>query len=140
MAKLFILPIKPEHIINLWPQVLPYLERAVKYDTPNPDYTIEHMQRWLVSGRWELLIGVDELGETHGIATLSYIDYPLHKIAFITCISGRMVTTKSSWDALVDYATEQGATKIQAHCRPSMLRLGRRLGFEHITSLMEIVI
>ena len=72
--------------------------------------------------------------------TLSFIDYPLHRIAFVTATGGKFITNKETLKQLKEIVKFYGATKLQAYCRDSMVRYLKRLDFEPRNTLVETLV
>ena len=97
-------------------------------------------QAFIAAGQWLLLVASDEKGGIHGAATVSFSNYPMHRIAFITLIGGRLISSKDTFEQLKLLLKQRGATKIQGYGRPAIVRLWQRYGFEPRTTLVEVQI
>jgi hypothetical protein len=90
------------YISQIWNQVDQYLIDALIKDNDAPDwsncYNIHHVQGFLTSGVWLLLVAVDEEGKIHGAATVSFANYPMARVAFITLIGGRMISNSNTFE------------------------------------------
>ena len=93
------------------------------------DYSSEHVKVYLTSGQWVLIVAVDEQNVIHGAMTITFNNYPNHRVAFITATGGKGIITKNSLQQLREILKSFGATKIRAAVRPSMERLLHRVGF-----------
>ncbi len=133
--------VETEHVAQLWPQVAVFLEEALTSSPEFPDwypnYNIHHVQVFLTSGAWLLLVAVDESGVIHGACTVSFINYPLHRIAFITTIGGKLISSRGTFEQLKQILKQRGATKIQGLARESIARLWKRYDFEPRLTLVE---
>jgi hypothetical protein len=89
-------------------------------------------------GQWLLLVATDEENKVHGAATVSFLNYPMARVAFITLIGGRLVSNKETFEQLKDILKQRGATKVQGYGRESIVRLWKRYGFEPRTTLVEV--
>lgn len=109
-----------------------YVADALKY---GEDYTLDHVKTYLSTGQWVLVASLDEQKQFHGAMTLSFINYPNDRVAFVTTTGGKLIVDRDSIKQLKDLVKQMGATKIQAAVRPSMARLLRRTGFyeRHMT-------
>jgi len=87
-----------------------------------------------------LLVAVDENQMIHGAMTVSFINYPMHRIAFVTTTGGKFIANPELLEQLKTLAKLHGATKIQANCRESMVRLLARAGFEPRNTLVEVLV
>ena len=132
------------YISQVWPLVEKYLVDALVEGGEKEDveicYNIHHVQSFLTSGNWLLLVAVDEKNEIHGAATVSFINYPLHRVAFITLAGGQFIVNGSVLKQLWAILRQRGATKVQAYGRDSMTRLLKRNGFEPQTTLLELTL
>lgn len=133
-----------KYVQQFWPHVVEFLEASQREGTPYPDsarsYNIDHIRMYLASGQWMLLIASDEKKTIHGAMTISFIDYPLHRIAFVTATGGKFITNKETLQQLKKIVKFFGATKLQAYCRDSMVRYLKRLDFEPRNTLVETIV
>lgn len=128
-----------------WDRVKPFIEDAlIKGVCDFPDwsasYNSSHIQAFLTGGQWILVIALGDDGEIHGSATVSFINSPLHRAAFVTTIGGKFISTKDSFEQFSNILKSHGATKIQGYCRPSVSRLWKRFNFETRSTLVEVLI
>jgi hypothetical protein len=135
-------PVEVNFISQVWPTVAPFLEDALTKGSDAPDwsdcYNIHHVQGFLISGQWTLLVAVDEEGQIHGAATVSFSNYPMNRVAFITLIGGHLVSNENTFEQLKNLLKFYGATKLQGYGRPAIVRLWKRYGFEPRTTLVEV--
>jgi hypothetical protein len=134
-------PVETNHVSQVWPLVEKYLVDSLvkggEKEGVDICYNIHHVQSFLTSGSWLLLVAVDEQNKIHGAATVSFINYPIHRIAFITLAGGQFIVNGSVLKQLWVILRQRGATKVQAYGRDSMVRLLRRNGFKPQTTLLE---
>lgn len=132
------------YVQQTWPLVEKYIEEALVKGHDFPDwsrsYTKEHVQQYLTSGQWLLVVATDENNEIHGAATISFINYPLHRVAFMTTTGGKFIVNPEVFEQLKAICKQYGATKVQAFCRESMVRLVERCNFESRNTLVEVLI
>jgi len=130
------------YVAQIWPSIEGYLNDALTKDNDAPDwsecYNIHHVQAFLTGGIWLLLVAVDEENKIHGAATVSFANYPMSRVAFITLIGGRLVSNRDTFDQLKMILKQRGATKVQGYGRESIVRLWKRYGFEPRTTLVEV--
>jgi hypothetical protein len=130
------------YIAQVWPRVEEYLTDALVKDNDAPEwsecYNIHHVQAFLANAMWLLLVAVDEQGEIHGAATVSFANYPMARVAFITLIGGRLISNRDTFEQLKMILKQRGATKVQGYGRESIVRLWKRYGFEPRTTLVEV--
>jgi hypothetical protein len=130
------------YVAQIWPLVEQYLLDALLKDNDLPDwsncYNIHHVQGFLTSGLWLLLVATDEEGNIQGASTVSFANYPMARVAFITLIGGRLISNKDTFEQLKVLLKQRGATKVQGYGRESIVRLWKRYGFEPRTTLVEV--
>lgn len=137
-----VLPVEVNYVAQIWPKVEPFLTDALVKDSGSPEwsecYNIHHVQGFITSGQWLLLVAVDENKEIHGAATVSFANYPMQRVAFITLIGGHLVSNEDTFGQLAGLLKSYGATKLQGYGRPAIVRLWKRYGFEPRTTLVEV--
>jgi hypothetical protein len=121
-----------------WHIVEPFITEAHKYS--GNDYNVDQMKMFVTLGQWMLLVAYDENRVIHGAATVSFINYPNSRIAFITAIGGRLISSPDTFKQLVTIVKNAGATKIQGAARESIARLWKRYGFYERHTIVEIKI
>ena len=121
-----------------WPLVEPHIKEAIEYG--QGDYTLDQVKLLVNMGSWTLLVAVDENAQIKGAATVSYINYPNDRVAFITFIGGKLISNKETFEQMCGILKANGATKIQGYARPAIARLWSRYGFEERTTLVEVKI
>jgi hypothetical protein len=140
--KLVVRPVEVNYVAQIWPHVEKFLLDALVKDGGTPDwsecYNIHHVQGFLSSGQWMLLVAADEENNIHGAATVSFANYPMQRIAFITLIGGHLVSNDETFEQLRNLLKLYGATKLQGYGRPAIVRLWKRYGFEPRTTLVEV--
>lgn len=133
-------PVDTNFVQRIWPMVEGYLQSALDKGEGPADYNIHHVQMFLTSGQWLLVVAVDEDNVVHGAMTVSFINYPMSRVAFITATGGKGVVNSASLAQLKSIVQARGATKIQAFGRESMVKLLAKSGFEPRTTLVEVTI
>jgi hypothetical protein len=116
-----------QYISQTWDLIEKYIVESQQYG--GGDYSSEHVKVYLTSGQWLLIVAVDEQNVIHGAMTITFNNYPNHRVAFITATGGKGIITKNSLQQLREILKSFGATKIRAAVRPSMERLLHRVGF-----------
>lgn len=141
---LVIQPVDVNYIAQVWPMVEKYLADALTKDNDAPAwsecYNIHHVQAFLASGVWLLLVASDEEGIVQGAATVSFANYPMNRVAFITLIGGKLISNQDTFLQMKLILKQRGATKIQGYGREAIVRLWKRYGFEPRTTLVEVQI
>jgi hypothetical protein len=120
---------------QIWPSIEKYIVEANKYG--GDDYTLDQIKSFVCSGQWLLLVAVDEQGALHGAATVSFLNMPNDRIAFVTAIGGKLISSKDTYAQMVEIFKQLGATKIQGAARESIARLWSRYGFEERYRIVE---
>ena len=128
--------IPTNHIVQIWDMVEPHLKRAEAFG--GNEYSVEQIKVYLTLGQWILVVAMDEGRQIHGAATLSFINYPNDRVAFITAMGGKLITGKDTFPQLCRVLGLQGATKIQGAVRPSMAKLCTKYGFSEVAALVEV--
>jgi len=116
-----------QYINQTWHLVEGYIAESQKYG--GGDYNTEHVKVYLTTGQWILIVAVDEDNVIHGAMTITFNNYPDHRVAFITATGGKGIITKDTLIQLKEIVRHFGATKVRAAVRPSMERLLYRVGF-----------
>lgn len=132
--------VETNHVQQVWPLVEQYLLSALEKDGTCTDYNIHHIQAFLTSGQWLLLVAVDEQNQIHGAGAVSFINYPLSRVAFITAIGGKLISNDDTFEQLKALLKQRGATKIQGYGREAIVRLWKRFNFEPRNTLVEVTI
>ena len=137
-------PVDVNHVHQVWPMVEGYIQEALDKGGDFPEwaagYDLSHIQAFLTSGQWLLLVATDEESKVHGAMTVSFINYPMHRVAFVTTTGGKFIANPELLEQLKALVKLRGATKIQAFCRDSMVRLLARSGFEPRNTLVETLV
>lgn len=135
-------PVDPNYVSQVWPLVEPFIVDALsKSETEDEvNYNIHHVQGFLSTGAWLLIVAVDENTTVHGACTVSFLNYPMHRVAFITAIGGKLVSNQETFAQLSAVLKQRGATKIQGFARESIARLWSRYGFKPVNTLVEVKI
>lgn len=133
-----IAPVELPYVNQVWPTVESYVNDAlVLGDAGEPLYNLHHVQGYVTSGEWLLLVAIDEQNEIHGAMTLSFQNYPLHRVAFVTAVGGKFILTPDMYEQLKAILKYKGATVLQAYGRASMVRLLKRHNLKARNTLVE---
>lgn len=128
------------HVQQVWPFVEEFIQSALSKDEGVADYNVHHVQAFLTAGQWLLIIAMDEENRIHGAGTVSFINYPMSRVAFITSIGGKLISNDDTFEQLKAILKQRGATKIQGYGREAIVRLWKRYNFEPRTTLVEVTI
>jgi hypothetical protein len=118
-----------------WPLVEHFFVDALKWG--EDDYTVEQAKTYLARGDWLLLVAVDEENSIHGAAAVNFNNMPNDRVAFITAIGGKLISSKDTYEQLTVLLKSYGATKIQGAARESIARLWTRYGFKERYRIVE---
>lgn len=135
-------PVSIEHVHQTWPLVESYIKESIEkgLNGATSDYNSDQVLVYLSSGQWLLIVATDENNKIHGAMTISFINYPANRVAFVTATGGKMIINKETFDQLKRIAKHHGATKIQAMARPSMVKLLQTCGMQPCNTLVESTI
>lgn len=141
---LSIQPVDVNYVSQVWPFVEKYLQEGLDKEDDSPEwstcYNIHHVQGFITSGAWLLVVAVDESNGIHGAATVSFANYPMNRVAFVTLIGGKLISSQNTFEQFKLLLKQRGATKIQGYGREAIVRLWKRFGFEPRTTLVEVQI
>ena len=129
-------PVPVQLINQLWEKVEPFIKDAEE-KFGGAEYTTEQIKVYLILGDWMLLVATDENKEIHGAATVNFINYPASRVAFVTAIGGKLITSPDTFAQMSSIFKANGATKIQGMARESVARLWKRFGFIDKATLVE---
>lgn len=120
----------PQHLVcRLWPEVSGFLESALRHG--DGKYNADQLKMAIIRGEQSLIAALDDNKTIIGAVTVTFIDYPNARTAFVTAISGRMIAVDTLFDQLEEFCRINGATEIEGMARPSVARLWRqRFDFE----------
>ena len=119
--------VDPMHVHHVWPVVEGFIASAL--DHSKGDYTLDQVKTLVAMGNWTLLVAVDDNG-VQGAATVDFFNRPNDRVAFVTSIGGRLVSSPDSVEQLKNLLGSLGATCIEGAARESIARLCSRYGFE----------
>lgn len=142
--KLTVRHVETNNVQQVWPLVEQYINDALTKGVDYPEwascYNIHHVQQFLTSGQWLLLVATDEENKIHGAGTVSFVNFPLHRVAYISCIGGKLISSQDTFAQLKAFLKARGATKIQGSARESVARLWKRYNFEPRNILVEALL
>jgi len=120
--------IPTEKCAQTWSAIEKFIVEAHKHDSE--DYSVDQIRQFICTGQWILLVAVENK-TTKGAMTITFLNYPNDRIAFITCTGGNMIICQESYNQMVGIVKKFGATKVQTAVRESMSRLLSRVGFKN---------
>jgi hypothetical protein len=119
----------------MWQKVSPFIANALEY--AEDDYTVNQVKVYLSTGNWILIAVANEKEEVVGALTVSFINFPNDRVAFVNTIGGKLISGKGTYNQLSSILKSFGATKIQGAARKSVARLWHRLGFKERYIIVE---
>lgn len=128
-------PVDVNYVAQTWPLVEGYIAEAHKHG--GDDYTLDQIRAFLATGTWLLVVATDEENNLHGAMTVSFINYPNDRVAFVTTTGGKTICSEDTLGQLKMLLQGFGATKIQAAGRPAVVRMLGRLGFKERYMVVE---
>ena len=129
-------PVPVQLINQIWSKVEPFIKSAEE-KFGGSEYTTDQIKVYLVTGQMMLLVAADENAEIHGAATVSFINYPNDRVAFVTSIGGKLVSSPETFAQMSEVFKANGATKIQGAAKEAVARLWKRFGFQDKAILVE---
>ena len=108
-----------EWVNRLWPMIEPFITEAVEHCD---DYTVDQIKTFVTQGNWLLVTLSDETG-IKGAGTISFFNRPNARIAFVTSVSGKFISTPEVFDQLKALVVARGATELEGAVRESVARL-----------------
>lgn len=133
--------VPPSFVNTIWKVIYPMVQSAIDLGDASTEeyklYSMDNIRGYMTSGEWLTLVAVDDTNKIYGVAVISFVNYPFHRVAYIVALAGNLVTSQSSFDQFDDILRQHGATMIQAHSREAVIRLWRRYGFKKRHALME---
>jgi hypothetical protein len=132
------------YVNQTWPLIESFIAEAMlkggEFPSWADNYTVEHIRVFVANGSWLLLVAVDDEGKMHGACTVSFINYPLHRVAFVTAIGGKLISNHDTFNQLKQILKAYGATKIQGYGRDAIVRLWSKYQFEPRNILVEVLL
>lgn len=124
-----------EALHQYWDKVQGYLQAGL--EKTNGEYELAHIKVYLATGLQSLYVA-EEDGEIKGAASVNFINYPNHRIAYIISLGGKMVANPETWSNFAELLKLAGATKCQGCTLDSTARLWEsKTGFRKIYSVVE---
>ena len=125
--------VQTNYCAQIWHEVEGFLAEACKF---GDEYTLDQIKVFVCTGQWMLLVALDN-GKIYGAATVNFLNMPNSRVAFVTAIGGKLISSKDTYKQMVDIFKHFGATKIQGAARESIARLWSRYGFKERYRIVE---
>jgi hypothetical protein len=116
--------VSPNHIYHVWDKVEKYLEGGLSKS--GGEYNVHHLKQYLTSGQQTLLIIIDDEQKIHGAIAIEFTNFPNDRVAYITSIGGRHMTSPDLWAQFENTLRQLGATTIRGAAHETVARLWRR--------------
>ncbi len=130
-------PVLAQNVNQVWPRVEALIAKGLDYSAG--DYNTEHAKIYLTSGQWQLLVVTDDSADIIGVVTVEYFNRPDNRVAFVTTLAGRFLTSREAFDQARDIFKSYGATKIECASRDSAARLWRqKFGLHEKYKILEV--
>jgi hypothetical protein len=130
-----VFPLNVAYLHQHWEEVAKYLNPALELSGVE-EFTLDQMKVYILNGSWTLFVVVEE-GKLCGAVVVAFSNYPNHRVAFVTAIGGKFISSKETFEKFKVALKNMGATKIQGGARESVARLWNRLGFKNKQILVE---
>ncbi len=125
------------HVHQVWPLVEGHITSALEH--AKGDYTLESVKVLLATGQWLLIVAVNDEG-VQGAATVLFTSRPHDRVAFITTIGGKLISSEETFEQLKALLRSLGATCIEGAAREAIARLWSRYGFEEKYKIVGVKI
>jgi hypothetical protein len=130
-----VFPLNVAYLHQHWEEIAKYLNPALDLSGVE-EFTLEQLKVYILNGNWTLFVVVEE-GKLCGAVVVAFSNYPNHRVAFVTAIGGKFISSKETFEKFKVALKNMGATKIQGGARESVARLWNRLGFKNKQILVE---
>lgn len=130
-----VFPLNVAYLHQHWEEIEKYLQSALDLGGVE-EFTLDQMKVYIVNGNWTLFV-VEENKKLCGAVVVAFANYPNDRIAFVTAIGGKFISSKETSDKFKTLLKNMGATKIQGAARESVARLWKRIGFTNKQILVE---
>ena len=130
-----VFPLNVAYLHQHWEEVAKYLNPALELSGVE-EFTLDQMKVYILNGNWTLFVVVEK-EKLCGAVVVAFSNYPNHRVAFVTAIGGKFISSKETFEKFKVALKNMGATKIQGGARESVARLWNRLGFKNKQILVE---
>lgn len=130
-----VFPLNVAYLHQHWEEVAKYLQPALDLSGVE-EFNLDQLKAFIVNGTWTLFVVVEN-EQLCGAVVVAFSNYPNNRIAFVTAIGGKFISSKETFEKFKVALKNMGATKIQGGARESVARLWNRLGFKNKQILVE---
>lgn len=130
-----VFPLNVAYLHLHWEEIKKYLQPALELSGVE-EFNLDQLKVFIASNQW-LLFVAEEDKKIQGAAVVAITNYPNDRIAFVTAIGGKFISSRETSDKFKASLKSMGATKIQGYARESVARLWKRIGFTNKQILVE---
>ncbi len=127
-----------EWVNQTWNAIEPFIRASNQY--ANGELSVEEVKVRVVDGTWIPIIAIDEAQVIHGAAIVHFFNRTDNRVAYVTCIGGRMIANPDTFSQFCDILKSYGATCIEGTVRKSLMRLWARLGAREKSTNIQIAL
>lgn len=120
----------------IWAQAAPLLQKAIDLD-PSA-ITIEQVEYGIRRGEYSLLVWEEPDAGITGAVTVSFQDYPMHRVAHVHLLGGKGVVKKHVFEEAMQWMRMHGATKAQCWCQDNLVPMYEKMGMTNTHKVMRI--
>ncbi len=111
-----------------WPACEPLITRGL--EPSDGESSAAHVLTALQAKQAQLIVGVEPGDIAVCAFVVQFVPYPNYTVAHVYSIGGRgVIDNARHWGSIKAWMKQQGATKVQAVCKPAQARLWQKLGF-----------
>lgn len=130
-----VFPLNVVYLHQHWEEIAKYLQPALELGGVE-EFNLDQLKVFIANGSWSLFVA-EENAQIKGCAVVTFANYPNDRIAFVTAIGGKFISSRETSDKFKQLLKNIGATKIQGYARESVARLWKRIGFTNKQILVE---
>jgi hypothetical protein len=117
--------VNPNHVYHVWDKVEKHLEDGLTRS--GGEYNVHHLKQYLTSGQQTLLIFIDEENNIHGAIAIEFTNFPNNRVAYVTSMGGKYITSPALWEQFETILRQLGATTVRGAAFESIARLWKKL-------------
>lgn len=112
------------YVHQVWDLVRPFLEKGLARS--GGEYTVDQLKVFLANGSQQLLVAINEENTIIGAAAIEFTNFPNERVAFVSSIGGKMITSPEVWQQFEDWCRQSGATMVRGAAFESVARLWKK--------------
>lgn len=122
---------------DVWPQVAPLIERALRHS--RGELTADDVRHDLLEQYMQLWVAADERKKVEACLVTQIVIYPKRKMLRIVVLAGKKSHRWGcGWEMISTWARLAGCDGVEAHARPGIARLYKKLGFRNYYSVVGL--